>query len=136
MTGKIEYLNPENMAKPRGYSHAVAVSGGHKTIYVGGQNAVDINGMVVGKGDLKAQTEQALSNIEKALGAAGAKLENVVKFNIHLVQGQNPRDGFSAFQEKWGNSPNLPVVTVLFVSGLGNPDWLVEIDGIAVVAEG
>jgi enamine deaminase RidA (YjgF/YER057c/UK114 family) len=132
---KINYINPENLSKPRGYSHAIAVSGSRKTIYIGGQNAIDDNDNIVGKGDIKIQTEQILENIEKILDKAGAKLENVVKFNIHILQGQNPQEGFGVFQQKWGSNPNLPTVTVLFVTGLGNPDWLLEIDAVAEVSE-
>jgi enamine deaminase RidA (YjgF/YER057c/UK114 family) len=135
MDVNIEYINPEGLATQRGYSHAIAVRGNHTTIYVGGQNAVDKNGTVTGKGDLKVQAEQALSNVEKVLDAAGATLRNVVKFTIYLVQGQNPQEGFLVFQKKWGNHPNFPTITVLFVSGLANPDWLIEIDAVAVVME-
>ena len=131
----MDYINPGNMSKPRGYSHAIAVSGNRKTIYIGGQNALDENGSIVGKGSLKEQTEQVLTNIQKILENAGAKLQDVVKFNIHILQGQNPQEGFGVFQQQWGASPNLPAITVLFVAGLGNPDWLLEIDAIAEVLE-
>ena len=119
------------MARPRGYSHAVSVSGNRQTVYIGGQNAIDENGNLVGKDDLKKQTQQVLSNIEKILRDANGKLENVVKLNIHILQGQNPVDGFQAFQQKWVNGQGLPAITVVFVAGLGNPEWLVEIDAIA-----
>ena len=130
---KIDYFNPEGLPKPRGYTQAVRVSGAHKTIYVGGQDAVNEKGEVVGKGNLKMQTTQVLSNIERALEAAGAKLENVVKLNVYVVAGQNPVEGFAAFQERWGGKSNPPVITVLFVVGLGNPEWLVEVDAVAVL---
>ncbi|MEW5913390.1 MAG: RidA family protein [Thermodesulfobacteriota bacterium] len=130
----INFINPTDMAKPRGYSHAVSVSGNRQTIYIGGQNAIDENGNIVGKGDLKKQTEQVLANIEKILRDANGKLENIVKFNIHILQGQNPLDGFRAFQQKWGNRQGFPAITVVFVAGLGNPEWLVEIDAIAEVS--
>jgi enamine deaminase RidA (YjgF/YER057c/UK114 family) len=123
MTGTIEYINPEGLVKPRGYSHAVAVKGNFTTIYIGGQNSVDRNGAVIGRGDLNAQTGQALSNIVTVLVAAGAGLDQVVKFTICLVHSRNCG----------GDNPRLPVVTVLFVAGLGHPDWLVEIDAIAVI---
>ncbi len=132
---EIKHINPESMAKPRGYSHAISITGSHKTIYVGGQNAIDENGVLVGKNSLKQQTEQALININKTLESVGAKLENVIKFNIYISQGQNPQDGFQAFQEKWNDRENFPTVTVLFVAGFFNPDWLVEIDAIAVMQE-
>lgn len=133
--GKINYINPENMASPRGYSHAISVTGSHQTIYIGGQNAVDKKGNIIGKDNLKKQTEQVLNNIENILKESDGNLENVIKFNIYLVQGQNPQDGFEVFQEKWENNPNYPAITVLFVAGLGNTDWLVEIDAIAIIPE-
>ena len=132
---EIKHINPETMAKPRGYSHAISITGNHKTIYIGGQNAINENGVLIGKNSLKQQTEQVLRNIEKILKSSGGNIENVVKFNIHIVQGQNPQEGFQAFQEKWGVKEKSPTITVLFVEGLGNPDWLVEIDAIAVTPE-
>ena len=132
---EIEYINPGNMVKPRGYSHAVSVSGGHKTIYVGGQNAVDEEGNLVGRSNLREQVGQVLTNIEKVLGESNAKFGDVIKFNVYLLQGQNPAEGFQAFQQKWGKAENFPVVTVLFVAGLGNPEWLVEIEAIGVIPE-
>jgi len=132
MTGTTEYINPEGLVQPRGYSHAVAVRGNSTTIYVGGQNGIDGTGAIIGRGDLKAQTEQALANIATVLKAAGTGPENLVKFTIYLVQGQDPRDGFAAFQKMWGANPRFPAVTVVFVAGLGHPDWLVEIDAVAV----
>jgi enamine deaminase RidA (YjgF/YER057c/UK114 family) len=129
----IDYINPDTMLRPRGYSHAISITGSHRTIYIGGQNAIDEKGILIGKGSLKKQTEQVLINIQKILEKSDAKLENVVKFNIYLVEGQNPQDGFEVFQKMWGEKRNYPIVTVLFVAGLGNQDWLVEIDGLAIV---
>jgi hypothetical protein len=62
-------INPGNMARPRGYSHAIAVSGDRRTIYIGGQNAVDERGNTVGM-DLADQSRQVLLNIEKILDAS------------------------------------------------------------------
>jgi enamine deaminase RidA (YjgF/YER057c/UK114 family) len=136
MKGSVQYLNPDGLHKHSAYSQAVVVAGNVKTVYVGGQNAVDASGQVGGKGDLKAQTEQVLKNVETALAAGGAKLEHVVKWNVYIVQGQSVQPGFEAFQRSWGDRPNPPTVTVLLVAGLANPDFLVEIDAIAVVPEG
>jgi enamine deaminase RidA (YjgF/YER057c/UK114 family) len=89
----------------------------------------------VGKGDFAAQSEQALKNIQAALAAGGANPEHVVKLNIYVLQGQNLQEGFAASQRLWGSNPNPPTVSVLFVAGLAHPDFLVEIDAIAVVPE-
>ena len=135
MADGISVINPKELAPPRGYSHAVAVKGSHTTIYIGGKNSIARDGSVVGKGDLNAQTGQALENVRAVLDVADADLSSVVKFTIYLVQGQDPRAGALAFLEKWGDSPRLPAVTVVFVAGLGHPDWLVEIEAVAVVPE-
>jgi enamine deaminase RidA (YjgF/YER057c/UK114 family) len=111
------------------------VSGNVKTVYVGGQDAVDAEGNVVGKGDLGAQTEQVLKNVKTALAAAGAGPEHVIKWNIYVAPGQSVQEGYAAFQRVWGNPPKPPLITVVFVAGFANPDFLVEIDAIAVVPE-
>ena len=133
--GEVTYINPEGLPKNPAFTNVVTVTGHVKTVYIGGQDAVDASGSIVGKGDLKAQTEQILKNIQAALAAAGAQPEHVVKWNIYVIQGQSVQDGFAAFQSVWGNPPNPPVITVAFVAGLGHPDFLAEIDAIAVVPE-
>lgn len=113
----------------------ITVSGKHKTIYIGGQDAVDKNGSLVGEGDLAKQTEQALTNIENALNEINCTFDNVIKMTIYSVQGNDPHIGFAAFQNKFKTLKNLPVITVVFVAGLGSPKWLVEIDAVAVADE-
>src|SRR5918996_785424 len=133
--GNVQYLNPDDLPKNPAFTNVVTVTGPVKTVYIGGQDAVDASGTIVGKGDLKAQTEQILKNIQAALAAAGAQPEHVIKWNIYVLQGQSVQDGFAAFQSIWGNPPNPPVITVAFVAGLGHPDFLAEIDAIAIVPE-
>ena len=133
--GQVQYLNPDTLHKNPAFTNVVVVSGRAKTIYIGGQDAVDASGNIVGKGDLKAQTEQILKNIQAALAAAGAQPEHVVKWNIYVVQGQSLQEGFAAFQSVWGNRPNPPTISGMFVAGLAHPDFLAEMDAIAVVPE-
>jgi enamine deaminase RidA (YjgF/YER057c/UK114 family) len=134
-SGQVEFINPDTLNKSPAFSNVVVVTGAVKTVYVGGQDAVDAAGNIVGKGDLGAQTEQVLNNIKLALPAAGARPENVIKWTIYLVHGQSFQEGYEAFQRVWGNPANPPAITGLFVSGLAHPDFLVEIDAIAVVPE-
>jgi enamine deaminase RidA (YjgF/YER057c/UK114 family) len=129
----VQYINPDGLHKNPAYSQVIVVNGLAKTVYVGGQNAVDASGAVIGKGDLKAQTEQVFKNLQIALEAGGAKLENVVKWNIYVVEGQPIEPGLEVFQRVSGNRPNPPVITTVYVAKLANPDFLVEIDAVAVV---
>jgi enamine deaminase RidA (YjgF/YER057c/UK114 family) len=133
--GEVKYINPDSLSKNPAFTNVVTVTGLVKTVYVGGQDAVDPSGAIIGKGDLKAQTEQILKNIEAALAAGGARLEHVIKWNVYILQGQSVQDGFAAFQYVWGNRPNPPIISVLFVAGLAHPDFLAEMDAIAVVPE-
>lgn len=133
--GQVKYINPKELPQNPAFTNVVTVTGPVKTVYIGGQDAVDASGAIVGKGDLKTQTEQILKNIQAALAAAGAQPEHVVKWNIYVVQGQSVQEGFAAFQSVWGNHPNPPAISVMFVSGLAHPDFLAEMDAIAVVPE-
>ena len=104
----VTYLSPEKLHKNPAFSHLAVVSGNVKTVYIGGQNAVDLQGNIVGKGDLKAQAEQVLSNFEACLAAAGAGFEDIVKWTIFMVEGQAIQPAFEVFQhvnEKTEKSP-------------------------------
>jgi enamine deaminase RidA (YjgF/YER057c/UK114 family) len=131
----VQHLNPEGLHANPAWSNVVTVSGRAKTIYVGGQNAVDASGQIVGKGDLAAQTEQVFRNLETALGAAGARLEHVIKWNLYVLAGQPIQPGFEVFQRVWGQRANPPVITAAMVAGLAHPDFLLELDAVAVVPE-
>jgi enamine deaminase RidA (YjgF/YER057c/UK114 family) len=133
--GQVQHVNPDNLNKNPAFTNVIVVTGSVKTVYVGGQDAVDASGTIIGKGDLKAQTEQVLKNIQVALAAGGAQLEHVIKWNLYVVQGQPLRAGFEGFQRVWGNRPNPPAISMAFVSGLAHPDFLVEMDAIAVVPQ-
>jgi enamine deaminase RidA (YjgF/YER057c/UK114 family) len=133
--GRVEFLNPDGLVRSPAFSNVAVVSGPVRTIYIGGQDAVTADGETVGRGDLAAQTAQILGNIRTALEAAGAGPEHVVKLNILVVEGEDVRTGFGAFQATWGELPNPPLVTVAIVRALGRPEWLVEIDAIAVVPD-
>jgi enamine deaminase RidA (YjgF/YER057c/UK114 family) len=133
--GQVQHINPDVLSKNPAFTNVIVVTGNVKTVYIGGQNAVDASGAIVGEGDIKRQVEQVLKNLQAALKAGGAELEHVIKWNIYIVQGQSLQSGFEAFQRIWGRRPDPPAITVMFVAGLANPDFLVEMDAIAVVPE-
>src|SRR5262249_8436391 len=110
--GAVEYLRPDGLHNNPGYTNVGVGTGTVRTVYVGAQGALDATGNLVGKGDIGAQAEQALKNVETALAAGGAALEHVIKWNIYLAQGQAVQPGFAAFQKAWANRPNPPANTV------------------------
>jgi enamine deaminase RidA (YjgF/YER057c/UK114 family) len=132
---QIQYINPDGLNKNPAFTNVISVTGQVKTIYIGGQDAVDGSGNIIGKGDIKAQTEQVLLNLETAVKAAGGGLENIVKWNLYVVHGQPLRQGLEGFQKVWGRRPNPPVISMMFVSGLANPEFLIEMDAVAVIPE-
>jgi enamine deaminase RidA (YjgF/YER057c/UK114 family) len=131
--GQVEHLNPEGLPQNPAFTNVVVVSGPVRTIYIGGQDAVDATGQIVGVDDIAAQTAQVLANVQTALEAAGAGLEHVIKWTILIVQGQSLEPGFVEYQRVWGERSNPPVVTMAFVSALARPEFLVEMEAIAVV---
>ncbi len=130
---QIEHINPPGLNRNPAFTNVVTVSGPSKTIYIGGQDAIDANGQIVGVGDVAKQTEKVLENLQTALAAAGAGIEHVVKWNVYVVAGQSLAAGFEAFKRMWGMRPNPPAITGMYVSALANPAFLVEMDAVAVV---
>lgn len=134
LEGSVQFINPDGLPKNPAYTNVVVVSGSVKTIYIGAQGAFDAStGTIVGKGDIGAQTVQVLKNIQAALAGAGAKLEHIIKWTIYLTQGQPLQPAFEAGMRAWGDRPNPPLNTVMYVSELVPSDCLVCIEAIAVV---
>ena len=134
-TGSVRYINPDSLNKNPAFTNVVVVEGNVKTVHIGGQDAVNASGEIIGKGDVAAQTEQVLRNVRAALEAGGAGPEHIIKWNIYIVEGQSLQAGFAAFQNAWPQTPNPPAITMAFVSGLAHPDFLVEMDAVAVVPQ-
>jgi enamine deaminase RidA (YjgF/YER057c/UK114 family) len=132
--GSVQYINPEGMLKNPAFSQVVVASGPAKTVYVGAQTAVNASGSLIGKGDVAAQTEQVLKNVETCLSAAGAGPENIVQWNIYIVHNQPIQPAFEASMRWWGGRPNPPANSVMLVMGFPLlPDVLLAIDAVAVV---
>jgi enamine deaminase RidA (YjgF/YER057c/UK114 family) len=136
MDASVLHLSPEGLHRNPAYSQAIAVSGDVTTVYIGGQNAVDEDGNIVGGGDLRAQSLRAIQNVQAAVAAAGGGLEHVIKWNVLVVAGQPIQSGFEAFVEMWPAGVDPPIVTFAFVSGLAHPDFLVEIEALAIIPRG
>jgi enamine deaminase RidA (YjgF/YER057c/UK114 family) len=130
----VRYVDPDSLNKNLDYTNVV-VEGTVKTVHIGGQDAINASGEIVGKGDIVAQIEQISANLRAALEAGGARPEHIIKWNIYVGQGQPLQAAFAAFQNAWPQTPNPPAITMVFVSGLAHPDFLVEMDAVAVVPQ-
>jgi enamine deaminase RidA (YjgF/YER057c/UK114 family) len=129
----VQYINPVGLIKNPAFTQVVVSSGPVKTVHIGLQNAVDGSGKIIGKGNIAAQTEQVLKNIQVCLEAAGAKPEHLVRCNIYIQEGQALQPGFAVFQKWWGMRPNPPANSVMFIAGFTPPDFLIGMDAMAVV---
>lgn len=128
----IQRLRPAGLVSSPAFSHVAIIPPGATTIYVGGQNAVDADGAIVGDGDVATQSVRALANARVALAAAGASLADVVQWTVFFVEGADLDAGYGAIAgELASDEPAL--VTAARVSGLGVPGALVEISAIATV---
>jgi 2-iminobutanoate/2-iminopropanoate deaminase len=112
------------------YSHAVA-SRRPKMIFIAGQLARDINGNTVGKDDMRAQMRQVGENLKAALAAVGATLDDVVQTSTFVTDWGKFRECIDVRHEYIGRV--LPTSTTVQVSGLANPDYMIEISAIAMV---
>ena len=133
--GSLQYLNPNTLLRNPAFTQVVVTTGPVKTIYIGMQNAVDAARNIIGKGDIAAQTDQVLRNLDACLEAAGAKREHLAMWTIYVAQGQSIQPAFEAGMRWWGNRPNPPANTVIFVPTFTPPEFLIGIDAVAVVPQ-
>lgn len=127
-------FNPPELHKPIGYSHVAEITSG-KLIYIAGQVALDSSGNLVGPGDFRAQTSQVFANLGAALQAAGAGFTHIVKFTCFCVEKVDPGQMavFREIRDAHVNTANPPASTFVFVTRLVRPEWLIEVEAVAVV---
>lgn len=129
----VEYVNPEGLHRNPAFTQAVVLPAGARTAIIGGQNAVDADGNIVGKGDIGAQAAKAVDNLIVALQAVGASLDDLVKATIFIAGDADLQPAFGAWMQRWGARENPPAISVLRVSSFAEPDFLIEIEAMAVL---
>ena len=125
-------VNPWTWQDQYGFSQAVEVRDGAHVLYCAGQTSVDANGTPMHKGDMVAQVNQALTNLETVLKAAGLALKDVVRLNYYTRDVAAFMNSASAFGPRLGAAGCHPASTLLGVASLFHPDILVEIEATAV----
>ena len=127
-----QQVDSEKVRPVAAYSTGWKVSNGH-LIMLAGQVATDAEGRTVGGSDIKVQARRVYENIQAALEAAGAGMEDVIRLTVYLTD-QASIPGSMEARREWF-SPPYPASTLLIVSGLAKPEWLIEIDAVAFVEE-
>jgi len=131
---RITSINPPGLGPPPGYSQVVEVSAG-RIIFIAGQTALDQAGQLVGKDDFAAQAAQVFRNLSIALQSVGCTASNLVKLSVFL----RDMDNLSLYREARNRffatvtPPAAPAVTLVEVSRLFGPDFMIEIEAIAAV---
>lgn len=122
-------IAPKNLHRPFGYAHAIQI--GH-TIYISGQIPLDQEMNVVGKNDIVAQTERVYENLKRVIEDAGGTMSNIVMLNIYCTD-------IEAFDKKTRHLRKkyfghyYPAVTAVEVKRLYRPDFMIEIEAVAVL---
>jgi enamine deaminase RidA (YjgF/YER057c/UK114 family) len=130
----IRRINPPELGTPPGYSQVVDVSAS-RIVFISGQTALDRDGHVVGKNDFAAQAAQVFRNLDVALRASGCTAANLVKLTVFLTD----MDNLASYREARNRffvtvtPPAAPAVTLVEVSKLYGPDFMIEIEAIAAV---
>jgi enamine deaminase RidA (YjgF/YER057c/UK114 family) len=131
----IKIFNPPGLAKPAGTYSQIAHAKTQEVVFIAGQVPTDESGAIVGKGNFEAQCAQTFANIHTALRAVGADWNNVVQFTSFLVRAEDA----AAFRAYRGREfPKLfpggpPPNTLLIISRLADPDYLLEVQTIAAL---
>src|SRR3989337_1077487 len=121
-----EIITPSNVHPARGYSHAIKVG---NTVYVSGQVGIGADNQVA-PGGFEAQARQALENLKQVLEAAGASLKDVVKLNTY-VKTVDFMPGYRDLRRSYFGD-HYPASTLVQVAGLARPEFLIEIEAVAV----
>lgn len=130
----IRRVNPPALGAPPGYSQIVDVRAS-RIIFIAGQTALDRDGKLVGGNDFATQADQVFRNLETALRAVGCTASNVVKLTVflrdmsHLPTYREVRNRFFATVIP----PAAPAITLIEVSKLYGPEFLIEIEAVAAI---
>lgn len=127
-------INPPDLAAPRGFNHGIVADSG-RLLFLAGQDADDGNGRIVGPGDVVAQFEQVLRNLQAVVTAADGSMQDIVKLNIFV----RDRDDYVAHLKPLGRvfrtyfGDHYPTMALFEVTGFFHEEALIELEGMAVI---
>ena len=126
-----DVIQPDSLKDPRPrYSQGITTEGG-RLLFIAGQTAADRDGNVVGKGDPEIQCEQVFTNLGAVLSAAGGSFQNLVMTTTYLTDIKY-REAYNRVRLRYYRDTQ-PTSTLVVVKALASEDFLIEIDGIAVI---
>jgi 2-iminobutanoate/2-iminopropanoate deaminase len=131
MSNNVSFLSPKSMHQPRGYSHTAKVGPG-VLLFIAGQVALDGNSNLVGSGDFRAQSQQVFKNLQAAVEAAGGNFRDIVKLNVYTGDVSKLAD-YREVRDRYIDVDKPPTSTLVQVAALFRPDFVIEIEAVAVL---
>jgi reactive intermediate/imine deaminase len=123
-------INPDGMSQPTAYTHVVRHD---NLLFLSGQVSADVDGNVIGEGDMSVQVRQVLENMKTVLASQGADFSNVVKVTIYTTDIDAYIQTGNIRREYW--TEGAPASTLVQIERLARPAFLVEIEATAIVAD-
>jgi|SRR5579872_6953698 len=129
-----EIVNPSSLARPVGFSHGVAVTGG-RLLFLAGQTGSDAEGRIIAPGNIVAQYGQVMRNLQTVVEAAGGEMQDITKLNIFV----RDRDDYLAHLKPLGQMHRsffgayYPAMALFEISRFFQDEALIEIEGMAVI---
>ena len=123
-----EILKLKSVHPTKGYSHAAKAG---NTLYIAGQVAQDVNGNTVGKGDFETQVRQVYENLKNIVEEAGGTLQNIVKKTTYLTH-YSYIETYRSVRNEYFPEP-CPPNTLLIIDSLALPEYMIEIEAVAVL---
>jgi enamine deaminase RidA (YjgF/YER057c/UK114 family) len=128
---KIEQYAAKGVFDPPTYSQAVKIRDGQTILYIAGQVAYTADGGAAHPGDFKAQARAALAALKAQIEAGGGTMADIVKVNTYLTDMRYRADYAVLREEFFGKK--MPPSTLVAVSALALPEWLIEIEAVAIL---
>lgn len=127
------FSSPDDLAAPAGYSHVVSIPAG-RLVWTSGQVPIDADGNLPSDGGWEGQTRLALANVGRALQAAGADWPDVVKLTFFVVD-VSALETIRAVRDEFVATSRPPTSSLVQVAGLVRPEWLIEVEAVAWLAD-
>lgn len=126
-----DLISPVSMHRPNGYSHLARVKTG-TPVFIAGQVALDTSGHLVGPGDFRAQAQQVFENLKSAVEAAGGSFSNIIKLNVYVID-RSDLPHYREIRDQFIDVGNPPASTAVQVAALFRPEFMIEVEAVAVV---
>ncbi len=130
---KMQIVSPK-LRRPSGhFSQATTIAARGRLVFISGMTARRADGTVAGIGDIEAQTRQVCENIKAAVEQAGGSMDDICRVDVY-VRNMEHFDKIHKVRREYFNAP-APASTMVEVSKMTSPDYLIEINAIAVIGD-